>query len=108
VTAAPQPALVDAGEAALPTSAPRVPRWLSASPAARLAQPAAATFGAGGWRNASGSLGYNSPGLAPYMSIPHVRAPAVRGEGASSHTRWWAAHSPHQHAAQREWRLQRQ
>jgi sigma-E factor negative regulatory protein RseA len=104
-----QPALADAGETAVPTSAPRVPRWLSASPAARLAQPAAATFGAGGWRDeASHSLGYNSPGLAPYMSIPHARAPAARGNKSASQARWWAAHSPQQHAAPRGWRLQRQ
>ena len=93
-----------------PAGAPSVPRWLSASPAAaQLAQPAAATFSpAGQPLGQSEPLGYYSPGLAPYMTIPHAHALRIRGSSPQAAHRWWPSVSQHQQHMRQEWRLQAQ
>lgn len=93
-----------------PMSAPSVPRWLSASPAAaQLAQPAAATFAPNGRPiRLSEPQGYSSPGLAPYMTIPHARGMSVRGSTSQVQHRWWQSAQSHRQAARQAWRLQAQ
>ncbi len=90
-----------------PMSAPAVPRWLSASPtAAQLAQPAAATFSPGGrFSGLSEPQGYYSPGLAPYMTIPHAHGLRVRDRARASSHDWW---SSVRRPVRQEWRLQAQ
>lgn len=92
-----------------PMGAPSVPRWLSVSPAAaQLAQPAAATFSPNGRPIRSPEpQGYSSPGLAPYMTIPHARGLSVR-DTSQVHHRWWQSAQSHRQAAQQAWRLQAQ
>lgn len=109
-----QPTIAAASPAATPVAsepmgAPSVPRWLSASPAAaQLAQPAAATFSPNGQAlRLPESQAYSSPGLAPYMTIPHARGLSIRGSTRQTAHRWWpSATSPR--PAQQEWRLQAQ
>lgn len=92
-----------------PMGAPSVPRWLSASPAAaQLAQPAAATFSPNGQPLRLSESQYASPGLAPYMTIPHARGLSVRGSTRQTEHRWWPSATSHRQPAQREWRLQAQ
>ncbi len=92
----------------VPMSAPTVPRWLSASPAAaQLAQPAAANFSPRGqFLGHSEPSGYYSPGLAPYMTIPHSNGGQVVHR-ESRH--WWIqTPPPRQPVTPRGWRLQAQ
>ncbi|HET7662667.1 MAG TPA: sigma-E factor negative regulatory protein [Rhodanobacteraceae bacterium] len=108
VAAATPPAAAPAANE--PMSAPTVPRWLSASPvAAQLAQPAAATFSPNGQPlRLPESQGYSSPGLAPYMTIPHARGLSIRGSTRQTPHRWWPSATSHRQPAQQEWRLQAQ
>lgn len=110
-----QPTIAAASPAATPVAsepmgAPSVPRWLSASPAAaQLAQPAAATFSPNGRPvRLSESQAYASPGLAPYMTIPHARGLSVRSSTRQTAHRWWPSATPSRQPAQQEWRLQAQ